>query len=112
MCNKIGCPNHDPVETMQIIDDLIATEAGRKLIQARWKHAQDSAKAKAEAERKAQAEARKNGPGPMIGWDCWVCGWEGDRPESVHPHPTLRCPGCHCLHGLRRAQNAWTPHRW
>lgn len=94
-----------PAETVATLDALIATPEGQKLIQYRWQYARDLAESKAKAERKAAEEARKATPPPLEGWDCWVCGWKGDRPGSQWSRD--HCPICHCLHGLRAAPNAW-----
>lgn len=98
-----------PIETIRLLDELVASDKGRVLIQERWQHAIETAKAKAGADRKAAEEARRDAPGPLTGWDCWVCDWKGERPDSMIGG--ARCPSCHCLHGLRSAPGSWRPHR-
>lgn len=96
-------------EIVVLIDTLIATPEGQRLIQERWQYAKELAESKAKADSKAAEEVRKASPPPLEGWDCWVCGWKGDRPGSQWSRD--HCPGCHCLHGLRCAPGAWQPFR-
>lgn len=98
-----------PIDTA-ILDALIATPEGRTLIQERWQYATDAAIAKAKDDRKALQEARKASPEPLTGWDCWVCGWKGEQPNPIIGG--CNCPRCTCLHGLRCAPGAWSPHRY
>ncbi len=98
-----------PIETIHLLDELIATPEGQALIQQRWQHAKESAIAKAAADRKAAEAAREAAPGPLTGWDCWVCGWADDAPRRTIGG--CQCPSCYCVHGLRAAPGAWMPHR-
>lgn len=91
----------EPIDATAFLDTLLSSPEGQELVRQRWKHAQDTAVARAADDRKARQEARKHGPSPLTGWDCWVCGWSGTRPGSRFSSD--HCPDCHCLHGLRCA---------